>query len=164
MPGKKRDFSKLSSISAIILILFFTSLATVHAHGVHVFARVDGDRIFTESYFSDERKVKDGVIKVYDPSGALLLEGKTDENGSFSFGIPQQTDLKIVLEASMGHRAEYLLKADELTGKASIKKQRESGPGLLEAGEGVGIILLIAVLFYLGRRIWGLKLKKERNQ
>lgn len=164
MPGRTRGFFELSRIPAIILILFFASLETVYAHGVHVFASVDGDRILTDSYFSDERKVKEGVIKVYDPSGALLLEGKTDENGSFSFRIPQQTDLKIVLEASMGHRAEYLLKADELISKATIKKQPESGPGLLEAGEGVGIILLIAVLFYLGRKIWGLKLKKERNQ
>ena len=164
MPGKKRGFPELGRIPVIILVLFFTSLDTVHAHGVYVFARVDGDRILTESYFSDERKVKDGVIRVYDPSGALLLAGKTDENGLFSFTVPQRTDLKIVLEASMGHRAEYLLKANELTGKVSIPEQRERGPGLLEAGEGVGIILLIAGLFYLGRRLWGLKLKKERNQ
>ena len=164
MPVKKKVLPAPGRSLITSLFIFFISIATVHAHGVHVFARLVDDRIVTEGYFSDERKVKEGVIRVYDPSGALLLEGKTDEKGVFSFLVPQETDLKIVLEASMGHRAEYLLKADELAGRASTVRQRERGPGLLEAGEGIGIILLIAGLFYFGRRKWGLKLKKERTQ
>ena len=164
MPDKKMGFPAPRRILLFTLVVFLYSVATVHAHGVYIFACVDGDRILTESYFSDERKIKDGVIKVYDPSGKLLLEGKTDEKGLFSFKVPQETDLKIVLEASMGHRAEYYLKADELKGTASTMKQRERGPGLLEAGEGVGIILLITGLFYFGRKKWGLKLKEEKGR
>jgi len=164
MPGKKKGLPAPGRSLITSLFFFFISVATVHAHGVHVFARLDGDLIVTESYFSDERKVNEGVIRVYDPSGALLLEGKTDDKGVFSFKVPQETDLKIVLEVSMGHRAEYLLTAEELTGRASTERQPERGPGLLEAGVGIGIILLIAGLTYFGRRKWGLKLKKERNQ
>jgi len=44
------------------------------------------------------------------------LTGQTDDQGKFSFKIPaeaasQKLDLKIVVEAAMGHRGEWLLKA-----------------------------------------------------
>jgi nickel transport protein len=164
MLDKKGGSPDLRYILLNMMVVFLYAVATAHAHGVYVFARVEGDRILTESYFSDERKIKDGVIKVYAPSGKLILEGKTDEKGLFSFRVPQKTDLKIVLEASMGHRAEFVLQTDELAGRVSAVKHREGAPGLLQAGEGVGIILLMIGLFYFGRRKWGLKLKKEKGQ
>ena len=168
MPNKQKTlFLHIipSGILSVSLVLFLNSVAVVHAHKIYVFARVEGDLILTESYFSDERKVKNGVIRVYDSSGEQLLKGKTDEKGAFSFKIPQQTDLRIVLEASMGHRAEYVLKADELTGKATIRRQKERSPGLLEIGEGVGIILgLAGLLIYLNYRKKRLMLKKENGK
>jgi len=51
---------------------------------------------------------------VFDLSGNKLLEGKTNDNGEFSFKIPKKADLRIVLEATMGHKTEYILKADEI--------------------------------------------------
>ena len=163
MPGEKKSCFSPYGIPVFALVLVLTLVAKAHAHGVYVFARVEGDQIITESYFGDERKVKKGIIKVYDPSGHLLLEGKTDEKGLFSFRIPKESDLKIVLEASMGHRAEYALKADELPERSSSVQQRVQGPGFLEAGEGVAIILMIAGIFYFGRRKWRLKLRKEKD-
>jgi nickel transport protein len=65
---------------------------------------------------SGKKKVRGGLVKVFDPSGRKLLEGKTDEKGKFSFKIPKNTDLRIVLEATMGHKAEFLLKADDVSG------------------------------------------------
>ena len=62
------------------------------------------------------KKVVGGMVRVYDPSGAKLLEGKTDEKGAFTFKIPKRTNLRIVLETSMGHRAQFLLPAQEIKG------------------------------------------------
>ncbi len=61
------------------------------------------------------------MIQVFGPEGNKLLEGRTNEKGEFSFDIPQRTDLRIVLNAAMGHKGEYLLKADELGGAFSPK-------------------------------------------
>ena len=58
--------------------------------------------------------MKNAPILVYDFKDVLLLEGKTDENGMFSFKIPQKTPLKIVLKASMGHLAVWKLRSEEL--------------------------------------------------
>lgn len=164
MPDKQKTFFQIiipCGTLSIILVVFVISVPMGYAHGVHIFARVEGDRILTESYFGDEREVRNGVIRVYDPSGKQLLEGKTDEKGIFTFTVPQETDLRIVLEASMGHRAEYVLVSDELTGRADPGRRKEKSPGLLEVGEGFGVILCLAALFYIGRKIKRRRLKKE---
>ena len=122
-PSKKRLKGRL--VFPLSLVLFLIAVPQANAHGINVTARVEGDRVLTESYFNSKIKVIDGQIKVFGPNGELLLEGKTDANGIFSFKIPQETDLRIVLESAMGHRAEYVLKADEIVGKSLSKIQKE---------------------------------------
>ena len=46
-------------------------------HKVNIFAYVEGDTVYTESYFSDGKKVEGGVVEVYDSEGNKLgLYGK----------------------------------------------------------------------------------------
>lgn len=106
-------------LTFIMLCLLFLPVS-VSAHNVTVFAWVDGDTIHTQSKFSGGKRVKNAPIRVYDVKDVLILEGKTDEKGLFSFKIPQKTALKIVLEASMGHLAVWKLRAEEL-GQAESK-------------------------------------------
>ena len=99
-------------IMAIGITLLWRSAAL--AHKVYIYAWYDGDMVNTESYFGSKKKVKDGLIRVYDASGNKLLEGRTNDQGEFSFKPPQKTDLQIVAEAGMGHKGEFLLKAEEI--------------------------------------------------
>ena len=119
MPVKKRPaykyfYRRLIILLALVSVPFLTTAPSVFAHKVYLFAWVEGDTVYTESYFRGKKKVRGGLIKVLDPSGKELLEGKTNENGEFSFKIPQKTDLRIILDATMGHRAEFNLKTDEI--------------------------------------------------
>ncbi len=156
MPGKptlsiKRLKGRL--VFPLSLVLFLIAVPRANAHGINVTARVEGDRVLTESYFNSKIKVIDGQIKVFGPNGGLLLEGKTDANGIYSFKIPQETDLRIVLESAMGHRAEYVLKADEIMGKSLSKIQKKRGPGFYEVMGGIGLILgLTGLTLYLRSR------------
>ena len=88
------------------------------AHRVMISARVEGDIVYTHSQFSTGRNVKESAVVVYDMAGNQLLEGKTDENGEFSFKVPKKTDLRVALKASMGHMAERTIPAEEITGMA----------------------------------------------
>ena len=97
-----------------IQLFIVCGASEVYAHKVYIFAWAEGDTVYTESY-SGDRKVKEGIIKVFTVSGDKILEGKTNKDGLFSFKIPEKTSMKIVLEAGQGHRAEYLLKADDLS-------------------------------------------------
>ena len=106
----------------LILIFIFLIIIMINisafAHKVNIFAYVEGDKVYTESYFNDGKKCIESKIEVFDKHGNKLLEGLTDQEGMFSFKIPPEDvidgDLKLVLTASMGHRAEYIIQADEL--------------------------------------------------
>ena len=104
--------SQLFFLLTTVYYLLFTSPA--FAHKVNIFAYVEGDTVYTESYFPDGRKVEGSIIEVYDSQGNKLLEGKTNKQGQFNFKPPKNDDLKIVLIASMGHKNSYTLSKDEL--------------------------------------------------
>jgi nickel transport protein len=71
-------------------------------------------------------------IEVFNNRGDKLLEGLTNGEGEFSFEVPSEDgDLKIVLTAGMGHRAEYSISADEIRGSTGLIKE-ESEEKLLQ--------------------------------
>ena len=87
-------------------------------HGVHVFAYVDGQKVFVEGYFTGKSKAVDSVVEVFDAQGNKLTEGRTDNNGVYSFKaldvVPVRGDLRIVLKAGPEHQAEFHIPASEL--------------------------------------------------
>jgi nickel transport protein len=117
---KKRHNTRFSFI-----ILFLAAIILIGSHGqalahkVTIFAWVEGDTIFTESKFSGGKKAINAPVVIFDKDGKKLLEGKTDNKGEFSFKIPKVTDLRIVLNAAMGHKAEWMIPESEI---------REAGP------------------------------------
>ena len=129
----------MKRLVAGLAVTLFCCLATplaAQAHKVTIFAWAEGDRVFTESKFSGGKMVKAGKVEVFDSSGNLLLEGRTDDNGAFAFQAPSITDLKIVLTAGMGHQNSWLLSAadlgqGELTPRATHASP--SDPTVLEA-------------------------------
>jgi nickel transport protein len=108
-----------------VCCLLFVSLA--NAHKVNIYAYAENGLVHSESYFVDGTKCKNSVLEVFDEKdGTKLLEGKTDEEGKFSFKIPKATSLKIVLHASMGHQAEFTLGEDELREAMGMKQPPKS--------------------------------------
>ena len=113
----RKECTRLSKVIVFFLLTVLYLAMTVPwvlAHRVLLTAYVEGDTVFVESGFSDGTLCRDATIEVFDPSGKKLLEGKTNEKGEFSFKPPQKTDLRLVLDAGMGHRAEYTVPAGEL--------------------------------------------------
>ena len=122
---------KMKNKPYLILIFIFLIIIMINisafAHKVNIFAYVEGEKIYTESYFNDGKKCVDSKIEVFDNRENKLLEGLTDEEGMLSFEIPSEDvidgDLKVVLTASMGHRAEYIISADELGDTVGLVKE-----------------------------------------
>jgi nickel transport protein len=112
----------------LIFCLLFTAcflliVSLAYAHKVNIYAYAENGIVHSESYFVDGTKCKNSLIEVFDEKNTTkLLEGKTDEDGKFSFKIPKVTSIKLVLHASMGHQAEYTLSEDEV-GEAMGAKQ-----------------------------------------
>ena len=104
---------KITYLLATIFILFMLK-GTALAHRVNLFAYVDGGKIYTESYFPDGKPVIGGKVLVYDSREKLLVQGVTDKEGLFNFPIPVVDELKIVIDATMGHRNSFELKKSEV--------------------------------------------------
>ena len=115
--GKQPLWRPASFWGALTLALFLTA-APALAHRVLVFAFAEGDNIQVEAKFVPDTPVRQGKILVLAaPDGRELLSGTTDDQGKFSFRIPEaaaaeRLDLKIVVEAGLGHQGEWLLKAE----------------------------------------------------
>jgi nickel transport protein len=124
---------RLSLAAAVLLLLSVASPA--YAHRVNIFAWVEGNTVHTESKFSDGRMVQGGEVVVEDPQGKVLLTGKTDTKGTFSFPVPAvRTDLKVVINASMGHRGEWTLTAAELVAAAEPVPEAAAAAPAVESG------------------------------
>ncbi|MBE0479082.1 hypothetical protein IBX65_08225 [Candidatus Aerophobetes bacterium] len=116
---------KNKSVPIFCVIFLITTANSVFAHRVNIFAYMENDTVYTESYFADGTKVKAGIIQVYDSSGEILLEGNTDDNGWFHFKLPKKDDLNIILLAGMGHQASYILSRNELLESMPAGKLQE---------------------------------------
>ena len=114
-----------------------TTVDRSSAHRVNVFAWVEGDTVHVQSKFSGGSKVKAGKIAVMDSKGVNLLSGMTNEQGEFSFKVPRQTDLRIVLSAGEGHQGEWTIRASELVG-VSPPSVPVSQPKIAESMETQG--------------------------
>ena len=129
-------------VLVILALGVFTTPAL--AHRVLVFAYAEGDTIYTESKFIPDAPVRQGKILVIDQkTGKELLTGQTDDQGKFSFRIPaeataQKMDLKIVVEAAMGHRGEWLLKADSYLAGATPGSPAAPAPALTTGPVALG--------------------------
>ena len=110
----KRVSLKISIVILACICVLLMMVGSASAHGVSVFAWVEGDTIHVEGKFFGGKKVKDGKIVVMDFQGVELLSGRTNDQGKFSFKVPKRTDLRIVLIAGQGHQGEWTLTADEM--------------------------------------------------
>ncbi len=110
----------MSDCRRLLIYFFFLSLfifsdTPAFAHKVTIFAWIEGDTVYTQSKFSGGKRAKGASVIVYDLDENKLLEGKTDDKGRFVFKIPQETALKVVLKASMGHMAAWTIPLEEIT-------------------------------------------------
>ena len=139
----KRELGGYKLVLKFVFFSLFLLMTTsvVLAHKVNIFAYVEGNTVYTESYFSDGTKVKGGTVEVYDHQGNKLLKGQTDEKGQFNFKPPQSDDLKIIILASLGHRNSYTLSAEELVGQVEGEKPKEPESEKLKIKEAAQVDL-----------------------
>jgi hypothetical protein len=138
----------------LVVCLLCIEVEQVDAHRIILFAWVEGDTVHVESKFHGGKKVKAGKIVVTDPQGTELVRGTTNEKGEFSFTVPKKTDLKIVLVAGTGHRAEWALPLAEIETPAAEKPPVPGkGPGAREIIIGIFCILgLAGIVAYIRKR------------
>ncbi|MBF0254210.1 MAG: hypothetical protein HQL11_03700 [Candidatus Omnitrophica bacterium] len=101
--------------AALLAVMLLVLSGTAHAHRVNVFCVNEGDALTGEGYYASGEPAIDAPVKVYEEkTGKLAAEGRTDGEGRFSIelaGVPPK-DLRVELEAGMGHKAVWRLSAE----------------------------------------------------
>lgn len=121
-----RYFVRACCVAAGLLCL--TAAQDAFAHRVNVFAYVEGDTVHVECSYSRSDRVRFGEIDVTNAAnGQSYLTGKTDEQGNFSFVVPEaarkaKADLRILLKAGEGHQNDWVVKSDEYAAAAPTEK------------------------------------------
>ena len=104
-------------IAPLLLCLFAFVPRTAAAHKLNVFAYVEGNSVVVETYFGDGKGAKGAVVEVYDSDATLVANGETDAAGLFRFAVPDIAgSLRVVASTGEGHRGEYTMTADDLSG------------------------------------------------
>jgi nickel transport protein len=110
--GRASKILFLEVTALMIAIVFFAEVA--FAHKIHIYAWVKGDTVYTQSYSGGKKPVKNGKILVLDNDENTILTGMTDSKGEFSFKIPKESELKVVIDDGMGHRAHWTIPLAEV--------------------------------------------------
>jgi nickel transport protein len=112
---KKSVLSTKIIVSFLVFSVSCLLPALSYAHKVNVYGYAEDGKVFVEGYFVDGSRTKNSLVEIFDAeTGEKLLEGKTDDKGTFSFKIPKLTSLKLVLTASMGHKNDYTISREEV--------------------------------------------------
>lgn len=103
---------------AWLLLLVWSDAAL--AHRVNIFAWLEGGNVRVECSFRRDSPVRNGTIVVFDAqTGAELLQGRTAQDGSFAFPVPEAArqghGLRIRILAGEGHQNEWLMDAVEFS-------------------------------------------------
>ncbi|MDJ0784176.1 MAG: hypothetical protein QNJ22_19580 [Desulfosarcinaceae bacterium] len=132
----RRPLATLMGLMVMPAILL--TAASAWSHGLSVFAWVEGTQVQVESKFSGGKRPVNAVVRVLDLAGNQLLEGRTDSQGRWVFDLPQRTPLRIVMEAGLGHRGEWLLQAAETKAageESGVTETPSPPPATLPAAE-----------------------------
>ena len=145
---------KYTIIFAFILAMIPASYA--FAHKVIIFAWVEDGMIHTESSFGSKDMAKNCTISVFDENGRLVHQGISDQEGKYSFKIPEKidSDLILKLDAGTAHQAKWKLSKKELMSTPSKKdiekvmkekEEIEKAPSFFKIFGGIFIIFLLAM-------------------
>lgn len=123
------------------LIMTLTALGAVltcpfpaKAHRLNVFCWVNGGSATCECSFSTGRAVHNATMDVIAAqTGKILLTGRTDNTGTFTFSIPeaareQAWDLKVLCTSTMGHASSWTIRAQEHAPDSASKGTAAQSP------------------------------------
>jgi nickel transport protein len=111
---------RLNAVLALVMVFLLCAAQAAWAHRVNIFAWVENNVVNVECRFSKTSPVRSGTVLVYDAATeAEVTRGTTDEQGLFSFPVPEQAraaghGLRLIIKAGEGHQNDWIIEAAEL--------------------------------------------------
>ncbi|MBM7623923.1 hypothetical protein [Sporohalobacter salinus] len=123
---KQNLFTCISFNICITLLIMLILTLPVYAHRVISYSYIEGNNIVVEGSFDDGSPTKKAKIEVYNSSGEMIYDGKTNAQGIHKFKIPEKDNLKIILKAGMGHQSTSNIKKEDLPKISNSSTQQQT--------------------------------------
>ena len=113
-----------SRIAALMLVGMTLATPGAVAHGVHLFATVEGEVVHGRAYFAGDEPAAGLTVNVLTAEGMPLGVTETDAEGRFEYAPEQEGPLRFVLETVDGHRASFTINfaKDEVSEEVEIER------------------------------------------
>lgn len=156
---------KTAKSIGLALLVLCLGAGPALSHKVITFAWVEDGQVRVEAGFGKGRPARSCEVLVLDSEGSRVAQGKTDDQGAWSFPVPDPvtSGLEVLLNAGAGHKGKWTIPVEELrtaenraasdanandtsTISAGLKEKQalEKGPSLGRILLGIGIICLLA--------------------
>jgi hypothetical protein len=96
-----------ATLLALLAAMFSVNSASAHALGAECNLR-DG-RLELEAYFDDDTAARDASVRLLDAGENVVAEGRTDDEGRWSYPAPAPGRYRVVVDAGAGHRTQLRL-------------------------------------------------------
>lgn len=117
--------------ASLLFLAGFLLAANAFAHesrSAHLWVKVRNNVVHVVAYQHSGLPIKNARVLVYDTYGKLLLEGKTNEAGEFTFPPPVGAPMSIVVIAEDGQRVIYELKYKNRAPERTPPPEPENSP------------------------------------
>ena len=95
----------------------------VLAHAVGLSCKVLEKSVRVEAYFTDDTPAMDALIVVKNEHGDIIIQGRTDEKGDWSFDRPPAGRYEVSVDAGAGHRSQGDAHGPRTGGRSSERPQ-----------------------------------------
>src|SRR5262245_24482939 len=93
------------AVPLLAILVTFAVAQPASAHALGAEAKLKGDRVEVEAYYSDNTPARDARVTVQDAAEKTVADGRTDNEGRWQFAKPSTGKYHVVVDAGDGHRA-----------------------------------------------------------
>jgi hypothetical protein len=95
---RSRGFALMFALAA-----FLSTPRLACAHALRVDCHLRGEEVLIEAYFDDDTPAGKAKVRVFDDSGTLVADGRTDAAGRWSVARPKPGRYRVEVDAGGGH-------------------------------------------------------------
>jgi nickel transport protein len=155
----------MRTVIFVLVIMFFIAAPAdnASAHKVNLFCYMENDEVKGEGYFSGGGAAQNALIEVYGRTdNELLYETTTDKAGKFSVPLKGKGNIRVVMRAGQGHKAEFMIETGDAGGEADQTVIQTHGEASKRSGVITKTVLGIASIFIIFTGLFFMKKEKGR--
>ena len=138
----------------LAVLLLLLACQGARAHDLGAAARLERGRVFVETYFNDNTTPRNAHITVTAGDGTVVAEGRTDDDGKWSFAAPPPGGYQLTIDAGGGHKTTIPLTIPaDGTGPITHGPPRSEFTRTRWLGLAIGILLIAG--FVIVVKLWG---------